>query len=139
MTWDYPLTNGTWPIKGQSSPRNLVVSATLTVNDMIVQGMVIYSGGGGDTLTTPTAAQIVAAYPGASVGKLFTFFLADAGAGPGLIVLAGGVGVTIETGDGGSGNPASAFANATGTSGGSRLFVVRITNVTVGAQAVVID
>lgn len=68
-------------------------SDTLTAA-AIVGGIAVHTCGiGGGTLTTDTAANILAAFPGIQTGELIKCYVINDGAG--VSTLAGGVGVTL--------------------------------------------
>lgn len=68
-------------------------SITLTAAQL-VDGFFNQTGGTTNTVTTPTAAAIVAAIPGCVVGSQFTWTVNNNGSG--TLTLAGGTGVTVE-------------------------------------------
>lgn len=68
-------------------------AATLTAAELM-DGLVTVAGTPGSfTLTTPTAAQLAAAWPEAVVGSSFEFCIDNAG--DGTVTLAAGTGVTL--------------------------------------------
>lgn len=104
------------------------VAKTMTVSALL-GGMLIYDPTGGVVaLTTPTAAQIVAALGGAAVkGATFKFYLRHAGETT-------GEGMTLTAGDGITLSPATQIVN------GDEILstLVRLDNVTEDSEAVTI-
>ncbi len=88
----------------------------------VLNGICRVSGGSTFTLTTPTAAQLLAYYPGAKVGS--TFCVAVINDNSGTFTLAGGTGVT-----------ATALTSAAGV---HTVWVGKFTNVSSGTEAVTI-
>lgn len=74
--------------------------------------------------TTPTAAQIVAAIPGAIVGSARLFFIGNNGGG--LMTILAGAGVTLS-------------GTTTIAAGSGRWYLLTVTNATLGAEAVTIQ
>lgn len=100
------------------------ISDPLGRNNQFINCFLVRSGGAAVTDTTPTAAQIVAAMPGCSVGTAFEFTAINNNSA--TLTIAGGTGVTL------SGTMTVAAANA-------RDFVARIDNATAGSEAVTLQ
>lgn len=96
---------------------------TLTAAQML-QGILARSGAAGVSDTTPTAAALVAAVPGVSVGDVVTLLIRNANSGT-LTILAGN-GVTLE----GTTTIATNFA---------REYAIRFTAVASGSEAVTLS
>ena len=114
-------------VQGSSVSNNVSTSTTLTATQMVggakLTLILTDAISGGTTLTTPTAAAIVAALPTQSqvVGKSWIWKIVNqAGTGGGVWTIAGGSNVTI------SGNATVAVA-------GSRTFLVKVTAVSTPA------
>jgi trimeric autotransporter adhesin len=76
-----------------STPAALAATATITASDMVIAKILTVTGGGG-SLTTDTAANIVAAIPNAAVGDTFKFLIANNSASAEF--LSPGAGVTFD-------------------------------------------
>lgn len=98
-----------------------VTGAVTLTAAQVMGGMVAHAAGAGANLATPTAAEIVAALGGASVGTAVRLHIRNTGAG--ASTLTAGAGVTL------SGTAATATLNAK-----TWLFVV--TNNIIGSEAV---
>jgi len=86
--------------------------------------IILHSAAASDTITTPTAAALVAALPAtAAIGDTFTFLLSNTAAAN-TATLAGGTGVTVS-------GPAVVAAVT------SRTFYCRATNVTSSSEAII--
>lgn len=102
------------------------VTATLTVTKLIG---VLYNMSGGTaavTLTTPTAAAIVAAIPSCQIGDRFSWICNNANTSSGAMTLAGGTGVTLSAG------------LATTAISAAREYHFIVTNNVVGSEAVTV-
>lgn len=97
-------------------------SVTLTAAEL-VDGFFDQTGGTTNTVTTPTAAAIVAAIPGCQVGSQFDFTVKNSGSG--TLTVAGGTGVTM------SGTATVATTVTTG-------FKAVVVNATAGTEAITI-
>lgn len=97
-------------------------TATLTTAQMLA-GIIDDTATAAATLTSPTAAQMVAAVPNCKVGSSF-FFVINAKAATHTITFAGGTGVTTD----------GTLTAATGT---IRLYLFAFTNVTPGSEAAI--
>lgn len=89
----------------------------------IMQAVIVRSGAGAVTDTTPTAALIVAAIPGCEVGSSFEFRIANDNTD--LLTIAAGAGVTLSR-------------TTTVAPGHQRTFVAIVTNASAGTQAVTV-
>lgn len=104
VTWRIPLAaQGALSIdlKASTMPKTFMAFKTLTpgsqtllIADML-GGWIQDTAGGAETMTTPTAAQIIAAIPRAKVGDTFCFWLKNTAGGANTITVAGGANVTI--------------------------------------------
>lgn len=135
-----PAGSGYSPLRGEptmgSVPMPLVTATTLTAGTtatitaaQMIGGLVFHDGTGAATDTTDTAANIVAAMPGAAVGQGFYFDLVNIADGAETITVAAGTGVTLFT-----------YAPATGTytvaqNNGKRFFV-QITALPISAAGI---
>lgn len=98
-------------------------SPTLTVAQFISAVLNLSGQTGAQTVTTPTAAAIVAALPDAQVGTAFDFALQNANTSSGAVTLAAGAGVTLR-----------GTVNVPITK--TQLYKGVVTNATPGAEAV---
>ena len=134
LLWDGTATNGKG-IKWDSTNNKWVVSAithsevaltdadaTLTAAQMENDGIFTITPTAARTLTTDTAANLVAGFTGAAVGDWFEFTIVDLAAYD--VTLAAGVGITL------TGNAVVNNSSAT--------FLATFTNVTSGTEAVTI-
>ena len=110
---------------GSNTPNTVyTTSVTLTTSDILLERFVQANPtSAAVTFTTPTAAQIVAAIPHATIGDTFTFVISNAGNK--AITLGQGTGVTIN----------ATNTPATGTNMVDQ-YLCRLTNVSGGSQAV---
>jgi hypothetical protein len=69
-------------------------TATLTVDEFI-DGICTVTSASAVTLTTPTAAAIVAELPGAVIGTTFDFIVVNDGSSSGAVAMSAGTGVTL--------------------------------------------
>jgi hypothetical protein len=100
---------------------NNAAGVTYTVAN-ILTGFLFRSGAGGAvTDTTPTAAQIVAAFPGSQANTGYEFTISNGNGG--LLTLAAGTGVTL-------------VGTTTVANGWSRRYSLQITNATPGTEAI---
>jgi hypothetical protein len=102
-------------------------NATLTAAQLIGGMIVRDPSGAARTDTTPTAAQIVSAIKNRNVGSSFVFKIRNAADAAETITLAGGTGVTLA-----AGNTNTVAQNNT------KQFLVVLTNVAAGSEAVTI-
>ncbi len=94
------------------------VTATLTAGQ-IAAGILLLDGSGGVSWTLPTAALLLAAFPGAMVGSTYRVHLRNTGSGTVTIVT--GTGITLS-------------GTATTATTLSRDLFLRVTSVTPGAE-----
>lgn len=101
---------------------NTIATATAAVADLLDNRIILHSAAANDTITTPTAALLVAGITSPAVGDTFSFLLSNSAAAN-TATLVGGSGVTVS-------GPAAVAAVT------SRVFYCRMTNVTGGSEAV---
>jgi hypothetical protein len=111
-------------MSGRSVTSISTASGVTLTAAQIVEGLITRTGAGPYTDTTPTAALIVAAIPGAEVGSSFEFIVTNGMRG--ALTISGGTGVTISS------------AEAVIPAGYSREFIARVTNATTSSEAVTI-
>lgn len=113
--------------------RTATASSTPTGAQMIAGIVTVDTSGGHVTLTTGTAAAMVAALPGVAVGDTVSVLVQNFGHATNLVSVAAGTGVTI-LGTLGSSVPQNTTPVIASRS--TRLLQLRFTNVTSGAEAV---
>lgn len=117
---DTPLRVGTQIIPDFVAPDKTAKTADWTATtDEIKSGIMYHDGGATDAMTTPTAAQLVAAFPNAKVDSVVVFFVQSQGAS--AYSITGGTGVTDD--------------GVTITASSLNRHVIRFTNVTSGSEA----
>jgi hypothetical protein len=117
------------------APAAATASATLTAAQVLT-GMVAGDPAANVTWTLPTAALMVAAVPGAAVGDMIQFSVineATIDIDETVTINAGSGGTLVGFGD----VQARQTTTATAASGGSGLFAIRFTNVTLASEAYV--
>ena len=123
----YNSTSGKWEAAQSSMNTSPVTSGvgaiTLVVSDLFRGFLDRDSGAANVDATTPTAAEIVAALPGKPIGHTVQLYIRNTTATANTLTLVGGTGVTV-SGDADIGQ------------NGSALFMIRLENVTSGAEAV---
>lgn len=115
------LQNGTYPAATNAVANAAGVTWTAA---QVLGGTILRSGAAAVSDTTPTAAALVAAFVGVSVGA--TRLLRVRNGNSGLLTILAGAGVTLE-------------GTTTVTNAFTREYAVRFTNVTVGAEAVTLS
>lgn len=120
-----PLLGGTFG--STFTPTTLSTAGVVTYTAaQLIGGLILRDpNGSGRSDISPTAAQIVGAMPGASNGQSFQFDLVNTADGNETITLTAGTGVTV------SGTDTVAQNNG-------KRWIVYITNVTAGSEAVTI-
>jgi hypothetical protein len=111
-----------YSLPGIKAEATVSITATLTVTQLL-NGFVNSAPAGAITLTTPTAAAIVAAMKGAKVGDSFECVIENTSGGANAITLAAGAGVTLRGGTAVAQNKAAILKGV-------------LTNVTAAAEAV---
>lgn len=123
----YNAGNGKWEAVNNATNTSPATTGTgditLTASQLSAGFLNRDPDGANSDVTTPTAAAIVAASPGKPVGHTFMLYLRNTAAGAFTLSLVGGTGVTVD-GDADVGQ------------NNCKLFAIRLTNVTSGAEAV---
>ena len=99
LCWVYHCPKGKPPnvFEGKRSEATQSATATLSVAQ-VLGGFINSAPAAGITLTTPTAANLVAGIPGCKVGDAFDVVIENTAAGANAITLAAGTGGTLRGG-----------------------------------------
>lgn len=119
---EIPLANRQGGLAGRTAVK-VATGATVLTTDDVLGGVVLQDPGTNTTLTTPTAAALVAALPGATVGTTFELHVRNTANGAETITFTGGTGVTV------SGTATIAQNNA-------KTFKLVVTNASAGQEAI---
>lgn len=108
-----------------------IATTTLTTADLLVNRIAFDNGDAANVWTTPTAAQIVAAWRDPQIGDTFQFVAVNGSTTFDHFLLAG-AGVTLKAGQTGAGPDGSIIILTSST----RIVTFRLVNVTSGTEAV---
>lgn len=119
------------PVYGQGAPIsiNTAGNTTLTIAQLLAGIITIDPNGAGRTITFPTAALMVAGMTGCAVGDTIEVFISNGADAAETLTFAAGTGGAFD---------AAFLAAKTIAQSGQKVFYLRLTNVTSGAEAYVV-